>query len=340
MADEKDDIPGEMEQDELARYRSGDMSEAERHALEKKALSDPFLADALEGSETITPEEFSADIHAISYKLQHKKRSAWLIPLRIAAGVVVILASGSLIYYFTSSPPMLALEKSAAPVVASDSSLLPPKDSSTKFLSQAKPGEKTGESRQPARSELTHADINSPADTTLSNAGAGAIAAAPKPENLSVEPEQAKLKAVEAEISDDKKDIREEPAAVVTGPAGMASADKKESLASRSAKAVQSPVEAAEPLGGKPAFQKYLEAKMKYPAKALDRKTEGKVTIAFTVTTTGTLINFSIIKGIGDGCDEELIRLISEGPAWTPAHRNSAPVQDKVTVEFTFTLPK
>ena len=35
--------------EDFERYYSGQMSEAEMHALEKSALEDPFLADALEG---------------------------------------------------------------------------------------------------------------------------------------------------------------------------------------------------------------------------------------------------------------------------------------------------
>ena len=34
--------------DDIIRYRKGLMSDRERHAFEKRALSDPFLADALE----------------------------------------------------------------------------------------------------------------------------------------------------------------------------------------------------------------------------------------------------------------------------------------------------
>jgi hypothetical protein len=34
---------------DIERYYSGKMSPQERHALEKAALDDPFLADALEG---------------------------------------------------------------------------------------------------------------------------------------------------------------------------------------------------------------------------------------------------------------------------------------------------
>ncbi|MCU0358652.1 MAG: CBS domain-containing protein [Cyclobacteriaceae bacterium] len=44
---------------DIERYRKGTMTNAERHAFEKKVLTDPFLAEALEGAELIAPDEFA-----------------------------------------------------------------------------------------------------------------------------------------------------------------------------------------------------------------------------------------------------------------------------------------
>jgi hypothetical protein len=46
------------------------------------------------------------------------------------------------------------------------------------------------------------------------------------------------------------------------------------------------------------------------------------------------------LKGIGYGCDEEVIRLIKEGPRWVPTRKNKEPVRDKVKVRLRFALPK
>jgi TonB family protein len=98
--------------------------------------------------------------------------------------------------------------------------------------------------------------------------------------------------------------------------------------------------EMAEPRGGRRAFKKYLEDKLIYPQQALANNVEGKVTIQFTVETTGQLSNFNIIKGIGYGCDEEVIRLIKQGPKWSATKRNDEPVKGRVRVRLRFTLPK
>lgn len=96
----------------------------------------------------------------------------------------------------------------------------------------------------------------------------------------------------------------------------------------------------AEPVGGRRAFKKYLEDKMVYPREALDNKIEGKVTIQFTVETTGQISNFNVVKGIGYGCDDEVIRLIKEGPRWAPMKRDDEPVKGRVRVRMRFSLPK
>src|SRR5689334_22675209 len=64
---------------DIERYHSGKLSPEERHALEKAALDDPFLADALEGyAFTSTP---AADLASIQSRLDEKLNQRKLIPL-------------------------------------------------------------------------------------------------------------------------------------------------------------------------------------------------------------------------------------------------------------------
>lgn len=86
-------------------YHSGKMPEAEMHALEKAALDDPFLQDALDGYVfTKTPVE---DIEALRKRLQPKKEQAKLIWyrqkstsqfLKIAAMLVLFAGLAWLLY--------------------------------------------------------------------------------------------------------------------------------------------------------------------------------------------------------------------------------------------------
>lgn len=99
-------------------------------------------------------------------------------------------------------------------------------------------------------------------------------------------------------------------------------------------------VELAHPVTGNRAFKQYLERNVKYPKEARDKKIEGRVTIEFFVETNGALSNFEVIRGVGAGCDEELIRLVREGPKWEPTKRDGVPVRDKARVRLKFDLPR
>lgn len=99
-------------------------------------------------------------------------------------------------------------------------------------------------------------------------------------------------------------------------------------------------IEFATPHGGRIAYKQYLEKNIKYPEQALQNEIEGKVTVQFTVEPSGKLTDFKVLKGIGYGCDEEVIRLIKAGPKWTATKRDDEVVKDKVKVRLRFRLPK
>ena len=94
---------------DFANYYNGNMSFIDMHALEKAALDDPFLADALEGYEAIQTAE--ADAEKLKKKLNTLKsdnnRSAVLVFfnngwVRIAAILIIILGVGYFFYNTTS----------------------------------------------------------------------------------------------------------------------------------------------------------------------------------------------------------------------------------------------
>jgi TonB family protein len=99
-------------------------------------------------------------------------------------------------------------------------------------------------------------------------------------------------------------------------------------------------IDLAHPENGSRAYKQYLEKNIRYPEQAKSNKVEGRVTVEFTIEPNGSLTNFTVIRGIGSGCDEELIRLIKEGPKWIPTKRDNVSVQDKAKVRLKFELPK
>lgn len=84
---------------DIERYHAGQMPAHEMHALEKAALDDPFLADAVEGYQfSATP---AADLQSIRERLfekqdENKRRTVWMVPqwLKVAA-ILLVLAGGT-----------------------------------------------------------------------------------------------------------------------------------------------------------------------------------------------------------------------------------------------------
>ncbi|MCU0382865.1 MAG: TonB family protein [Cyclobacteriaceae bacterium] len=86
-------------QHDIDQYINGKMTNAERHAFEKKMLNDPFLADAVEGAQQA--ESFSSDVHdlinAIDEQKNNKTRIAWW---RMAAALVLLATSAYFVWNY------------------------------------------------------------------------------------------------------------------------------------------------------------------------------------------------------------------------------------------------
>jgi protein TonB len=90
--------------------------------------------------------------------------------------------------------------------------------------------------------------------------------------------------------------------------------------------------------GGLTAFGKYLEKNIRYPAVARENNTQGKVIVSFVCERDGSLTDVKVARGIGDGCDEEAVRVIKNSPKWTPGIQNGRPVRVSYSVPISFTL--
>jgi len=62
--------------------------------------------------------------------------------------------------------------------------------------------------------------------------------------------------------------------------------------------------------GGTSAFKRFISDNLIYPEKALKNKIEGYVHVKFVVDNLGKVIDATVTKGLGYGCDEETLRLV------------------------------
>ncbi|HLK98365.1 MAG TPA: energy transducer TonB [Hymenobacter sp.] len=88
--------------------------------------------------------------------------------------------------------------------------------------------------------------------------------------------------------------------------------------------------------GGMRAFGEYLTANLRYPERARAARVEGKVFVHFIVRKDGRITDVGVLKGIGFGCDEEAIRVISAMPNWRLGSQSGRPVNVKNSVVVRF----
>ena len=121
--------------EDIEKYHKGQLSMSERNALEKAALDDPFLADAIEGFASMSSVDHSVNLDDLREKISQRinkagrKRAALIsMPwLRVAAMIIFIAGAGLLVYQFAfnkSNKSEIAKldEKSGGSTVATDSS--------------------------------------------------------------------------------------------------------------------------------------------------------------------------------------------------------------------------
>lgn len=90
--------------------------------------------------------------------------------------------------------------------------------------------------------------------------------------------------------------------------------------------------------GGESAFFKYLGENLRYTEEAKGINLEGTIYVLFVVWKDGSIRDAQILRGLGAGLDEEVIRVIGAMPDWKPGLQNGRPVNVRYRVPVTFNL--
>jgi len=91
--------------------------------------------------------------------------------------------------------------------------------------------------------------------------------------------------------------------------------------------------------GGNDALFKFMLQNLKYPELAREKKTMGTVFVYFVVKANGSVDNVRIKRGIGDGCDEEAVRVVRLMPKWVPGEDKGKKVNVSFYLPVQFKLP-
>lgn len=96
----------------------------------------------------------------------------------------------------------------------------------------------------------------------------------------------------------------------------------------------------AEYQGGMTEMINFIGKNLKYPKPAARANVSGKVFVKVIVEKDGTISSPSIVKGIGFGCDEEVMRVVGLMPKWTAAQIEGKAVRSSMVLPVMFALEK
>ena len=90
--------------------------------------------------------------------------------------------------------------------------------------------------------------------------------------------------------------------------------------------------------GGNPALSKYINERLQYPARAMEKGIQGKVIIKFCVTAQGGVDMLSVFKGLDPDLDKEALRVIKSITKFNPGKKDGIAVPVWYLVPITFAL--
>ena len=128
---------------DIEQYLDGKLSPMQRHAMEKAALDDPFLAEAMEGYEAMQGQDWKEQLAVLRNDIAGKGAVAKVIPLhksnnnwkKAIAAILILSAGATLIYTFTDNKA----EETINPQVAQNIAVAKASDSVTRTEAQPSP---------------------------------------------------------------------------------------------------------------------------------------------------------------------------------------------------------
>jgi hypothetical protein len=254
------------------------------HALERAALEDPFLAEAIEGyqvTEQVPAEAIDELRERLSARVARGERRNMAWAMSVAAGLVLCLSLGAWVFFRQDEPIPIAgsMERKMA---VTDSTPLEPAPSSVNdnIPSTAPTGENKREEAKSSPSIAAAANQNAEAPVTAADdQRPSAATAVPLPE-------QKKIAA-----------------------ATMKARMPEQTMAAPVADSTQ----ASEPTIGWTAYRAYIAKNIR---KQSPDAPKGEVELSFRVNDAGRPYDIRIETKLSPAQDQEAARLIGEGPAW------------------------
>ena len=85
-------------------------------------------------------------------------------------------------------------------------------------------------------------------------------------------------------------------------------------------------------------FSKWVFSNLVYPESAKETNLQGRITVGFTIDAEGNVTNVKVLRGIHASLDDEVVRVISSSPKWTPGKQRDRNVKVSYTFPVVFEL--
>ena len=90
--------------------------------------------------------------------------------------------------------------------------------------------------------------------------------------------------------------------------------------------------------GGMKECFRFLAKNLRYPVKAVENRTEGKVVVRFVVEKDGSLSGVHVLNGADSYLDAEALRVVRSMPKWNPGRVDGKPVRTRFVLPIVFKL--
>ena len=90
--------------------------------------------------------------------------------------------------------------------------------------------------------------------------------------------------------------------------------------------------------GGYDSLITYMVRNINYPDEAKEANIEGRVFVTFVVEKDGTIAKARLLRDIGGGCGQEVLRIVNAMPKWKPGIKNGKPVRVQFNLPVSFGL--
>ncbi len=337
-ANNHSNINKHLTQNELHDYVSGVLGNEEMYRLELHLNDCALCSEAVDGLMAVQDKQAAFNsLHEL--KAGQPKPPARFNYGAIAAGLASVAVVGLVLWLFNRQP--------ALPVLVDNQ---PVSKQQTHPLSQQPPTivTDTPQDSLPANNQFTEPDRPALASTNEKTTNAKKpVAVLPETAPPAEAPVELTLDApleeiiVEADTEKKESEIAEIVTTVEPSPPVARAAKKSSNLESKQ-NGISTTSEARPnqkqplPKGGMAALKTYITTHLQYPEQARQANIKGTVLIEVTIGTDGRIKNMQVLKALGYGCDAEAMRVLMDGPPWTPKVVNGVPQEAKAQVKVKF----